>query len=216
MRILGNRLPALPDPSTGAPEAARSRRAGWRDPRMWIGTLIVAASIVAGARLFAAADDSVEVWAVAAPMAAGDLVDSGDLTPQRLRFADVGDLDRYYRTDQALPETARLSREVGTGELLARSALTGDDHSLATTAITLDALHVPPGLIPGDEVVLLAGEAKEPLLEAVVVDVPATASEFGSGAEQPVVIGVPSERAAELNPVVTADQADTLALIVSG
>ena len=41
---------------------------GWRDPRLWIGIAIVAVSVVAGARLLAAADDSVTVWAAAADL----------------------------------------------------------------------------------------------------------------------------------------------------
>lgn len=197
--------------------AARASRPGWKDPRLWVGLLIVAASIVAGARLFAAADDSVQVWAVTGPMAAGEQIAPEDLTPIRLRFVDGADADRYFGADEELPAGARLTRELGAGELLPRSALSGDDTGLATTAITIDALHVPPGLAPGDRIVLLAGEGKEPLLDdAVVVDVPEVETDFGSAAEQAIVIGVPRDRAAELNPVVTADQAETLAIIVQG
>jgi hypothetical protein len=46
---------------TGTP-ALRVRRPGWRDPRLWIGVVLVAGSVVAGARLLAAADDTVQVW----------------------------------------------------------------------------------------------------------------------------------------------------------
>ena len=35
------------------------------DPRLWVGVAIVAVCVVAGARLLAAADDTVAVWAVA-------------------------------------------------------------------------------------------------------------------------------------------------------
>jgi hypothetical protein len=200
-----------------AAPAVRASRPGWRDPRLWIGLLIVAASIVAGARLFDAADDSVQVWAVTGPMAAGEEITSEDLEPVRLRFVDGEDADRYFGADEELPAGARLTRELGAGELLPRSALSSDDTGLATTAITIDALHVPPGLAPGDRIVLLAGEGKEPLLDdAVVVDVPQVETDFGSAAEQAIVIGVPRDRAAELNPVITADQAETLAIIVQG
>lgn len=184
---------------------------------MWIGVLIVAASIVAGARVFAAADDTVQVWAVAGPIAAGDEIGQEDLVAVRLRFADTADADRYFGIDDELPADARVDRELGEGELLPRSALGGEGSGLATTAITIDSLHVPPGLRAGDRITLLAGEGKRPLLaDAVVVDVPAADAEFGSASEQPVVIGIPAERADELNPVVTADQADTLAIIVQG
>lgn len=179
--------------------------------------LIVAASVVAGARVFAAADDTIQVWSLAGPVAAGDQITQEDLVAVRLRFADAADADRYFRIDDELPGDGRVDRELGEGELLPRSALGGEGSGLATTAITVDSLHVPPGLRPGDRITLLAGEAKKPLLtDAAVVDVPSADVEFGSASEQPIVIGVPTDRAAELNPVVTADQADTLAIIVQG
>src|SRR6478736_5540715 len=56
-------------PST--PTAVRATRPGWRDPRLWVGVLIVAVSVVAGARVLAAADDTVAVWAVAADAGPG-------------------------------------------------------------------------------------------------------------------------------------------------
>src|SRR5687768_11311810 len=57
-----------------APQAVRATRPGWRDPRLWVGILIVAVSVVAGARLLAAADDTVTVWTAVRDMGAGDTV----------------------------------------------------------------------------------------------------------------------------------------------
>ncbi|WP_299052203.1 hypothetical protein [uncultured Nocardioides sp.] len=45
---------AAPD----VPVATRARTPGWRDPRLWIGVLIVAVSVVVGVRLVSSADDS--------------------------------------------------------------------------------------------------------------------------------------------------------------
>ncbi len=53
------------------PRATRSRRPGWRNPRLLLGIVLVAGSVVLGARLLAAADDTVAVWAVAADLPTG-------------------------------------------------------------------------------------------------------------------------------------------------
>jgi hypothetical protein len=110
-------------PSVVPPAAARATRPGWRDPRLWVGVAIVAVSVVAGARLLGAADESVTVWAAADDLAAGADVTADDLEPRQVRFVDPSDLDRYYRADQVLPTDARLVRGVGDGELLPRAAV---------------------------------------------------------------------------------------------
>lgn len=48
------------DPSsTTPPPATRTGTPGWRDPRLWIGVLVVAASVVLGARIVGGSDDTV-------------------------------------------------------------------------------------------------------------------------------------------------------------
>ena len=53
------------------PRATRSRPPGWRNPRLLLGIVLVAGSVVLGARLLAAADDTVAVWAVSADLPDG-------------------------------------------------------------------------------------------------------------------------------------------------
>ena len=67
----------LGDATDAATPAQRVRRPGWRDPRLWIGVVLVAGSVVAGARLLAAADDTVQVWAAATDLGAGARADRG-------------------------------------------------------------------------------------------------------------------------------------------
>ena len=105
------------------PAAVRASRPGWRDPRLWVGIVIVAVSVVAGARLLAAADDTVSVWAVAADVGAGDALRPDDLVATRVRFADSGDLATYFTVDQRLPAELEVTRGVGAGELLPRAAV---------------------------------------------------------------------------------------------
>lgn len=190
-----------------SPPAVRARTPGWRDPRLWVGVAIVAACVVAGARLFASADDSVPVWAVSADMGAGDVVEAEDLTVQRVRFADGGDLERYFRADEDLPASLRLVRGVGGGELLPRAA-TGTGEGAEHMHVSVE---VPPGRVPTsvaagsivDVFVLGAatgGPARQdgPALEEVtVVDAPAAAEGFGAtpGVRQ-LVLAVPEAEVA--------------------
>ena len=121
---------------------------------------LVAACVVAGARILGSADDTVEVWAVAADQSAGATLDADDLVAHRVRFADAGDLDGYFRADDDLPEELTLVRGVGAGELLPRSALGRAGASgLLQVPLSVDAGHVPPSVTEGSVVdVYVAGQ----------------------------------------------------------
>ena len=128
-------------------------RAGWRDPRLWIGLLIVAGSVVLGSRLLAAADDSVSVWAVVGDHGVGSPVDSDDVVAVRVRFADDADLERYLPADDALPDGIVLARAVGSGELLPRAAIDTDpDADTVQVPLDLEPSRVPPSVAAGSVV----------------------------------------------------------------
>lgn len=170
--------------AVAVPPATRSARAGWRDPRLWVGLLIVAVSVVAGARLMAAADDTVSVWAVAADAGPGARLDPEDLVAHRVRFADDGDLAGYFTVDAQLPSDLRLVRGVGAGELLPRAAVgsAGTSADTVELPVAVEAEQVPPSVQSGSVVdVYLAGSRRGALLTgATVVDAPGMESTFGS------------------------------------
>lgn len=193
------RAPAAPAP---VPPATRAARSGWRDPRLWVGVLIVVGSVVAGSRLLAAADDTVTVWSVAADAGPGARLAADDLEPTRVRFADEGDLAGYFSVDDELPGELVLLRGVGAGELLPRAAL----GTAATTAdtvelpVAVDTEQVPPAVQAGSvvSVYLVGARDSGPLLEdATVVDAPPLESTFGTttGRRQ-LVLAVPADDAA--------------------
>lgn len=185
------RRPA-PRPQTGGvapvPAATRAARPGWRDPRLWVGVLIVAVSVVAGARLLASADDTVAVWAVAGDAGPGAQLGPDDLVAHRVRFADAGDLERYLTLDEELPADLRLVRGVTAGELLPRAALgaADDEGDTVELPVAVDAELVPPSVRAGSVVdVYLLGrrnrDAGGPVLSAAtVVDAPGIETTFGS------------------------------------
>lgn len=195
-------VPGTPPPC--ASEAKRITRPGWRDPRLWIGIAVVAACVVAGARLIGAADNTVQAWALADHHAPGDTISEDDLVPTRVRFTDAGALDSYFRTTDALPKEVELVAPVGPGELLPRSAVGPSGTSgLVQIPLTVDPGLVPPGVEVGslvDIYVTTPGTKRErsaqPVLERapVVANVPPTESFSATGLQQ-VTVAVPEHRA---------------------
>lgn len=210
---------ALPAVSAGgagsstAPQAARSSRPGWRDPRLWIGLAIIAACVVTGARVLGAADQTVAVWAVRSDAGAGAVLTRADLEVHRVHFARAADLAGYLPADQALPDSLPLTRPIGAGELLPRSAVaTGTPSDTVQLPLAVDPAQVPPGVRSGSVVdVYVLGSAggatgdaarlgsaapATPALSAVtVVAAPRIDDVFGGGQSQrQLTLAVPEKR----------------------
>lgn len=188
-----------------APVATRVTKSGWRDPRLWIGLLLVTASVVAGARLLAAADDTVAVWSASSELGAGAEVTEADLVVRRVRFADGPDLDRYFRADEALPEDLVMTRAIGEGELLPRGAVgPREDADLVHVPLEVEPNHVPPTVTAGSVIDVWLGNASGrkagqdgPALEAVtVVDAPPVEESFAVTGTRQLVVAVPAADAA--------------------
>lgn len=183
----------------------RSTTPGWRDPRLWIGVAIVAASVVGGARLLATADDTVQVWSVSAEMGPGDRVTESDLVAERVRFADDAQLDGYFTVADDLPADLELTRAVGAGELLPRGAVgtVGDTGSLELP-ISVDPALVPASVrsgsvvsvyvtaptAPSDDGEAAVGTDSLLLAEATVVDAPSTDPGFSASGRRQLVLAV--------------------------
>lgn len=161
----------------GSPPVPSARRAvtpGWRDPRLWIGVAIVAASVLVGARVLASADDTVAVWAVSTDTGAGEALSSEDLVTQRVRFADEEALARYYAVDDALPGELRLLRSMGSGELLPRAAVgSAEAQGTAEISLAVAPLLLPPAVGTGSVVDVYLSERAGAAARAGREDVPA-------------------------------------------
>lgn len=175
-------------PMAGVP-ATRVRRPGWRDPRLWIGVVIVALSVLAGARLLGSADDTVQVWAVAHDEAAGASLSPADLVARRVRFGD-GDTAAYFRVSDALPPRLVLDRPVGGGELLPRDAV-GTGPTLAQLPLAVDPAAVPPEVGPGSTVDVYVDGSRPVLTGVTVRDVTPAGGLDGS---TEVTVAVPPEQ----------------------
>jgi hypothetical protein len=105
--------------------AARLQRPSWKDWRLVVGVLLVLVAIVAGARVVAAADDTVPVFAAAHALVPGQPVTKDDLTSVRVHLEDVA--ASYVDASDPVDEGTFALRPVREGELVPASALTGPD-----------------------------------------------------------------------------------------
>ncbi|MEL7976957.1 hypothetical protein AAG589_13925 [Isoptericola sp. F-RaC21] len=161
-----------------APVAARLRRPTWRDPRLVVGVVIVAASVALGSWAVSSAGRTVPVYAADGALTPGEAVDISRLRTVDVRI-DAG-TELYLRADQELPEEVVALRVVDDGELVARSAL-GDaaDVDVRSVSVPVDqamSSRVKPGsavdLWSTPEAPAGADAAGEPapLVEGVVVE----------------------------------------------
>ncbi len=208
------------------PEATRARAPGWRDPRLWVGIVVVTASVVVGARLLAEADESVRVWAVSRDFDAGETLDPDDLVAASVRFAGPEDLARYLPVEEELPHELHLVRGIGSGELVPREvfgAATVQGRLQVSLALASD--QVPTDIARGSlvDVWVVGGaggrrdRAAEVLSDVEVLDLPTPAETFGgvNGQRQVVVAVAEGDRDA-LAVLLGASGADAVRLVAQG
>ena len=211
-------MPALdqrlrPASSTGSnatrgssPPALRLGRPGWRDPRLLVGLVLVAASTLAGARLLAASDDTVTVWATADTVRAGDDATDVELVPSRVRMED-GATESSYLSAETRPSGV-FTRDLDAGELVPASAVSNAESDRADVALAVEAGDAPVDLTDGELVDVWsvpdlaagrsAGDA-ERVLRAVPVGTVRSGAALGSTGRQ-VVVSV--DGSVDLGPVL--------------
>jgi hypothetical protein len=103
------------------PTAARLRPPSWRDTRLVVGVVLVLLSTAIGAKVIAAAGDTVPMYAAAASLVPGQPVTQGDV--KRVDVQLGADRSSYVAADHNIaPDTFAL-RAVRPGELVPISAL---------------------------------------------------------------------------------------------
>ncbi|MCA0437023.1 MAG: SAF domain-containing protein [Austwickia sp.] len=176
--------------------ARRLRRPSWRDGRLLVGVLILMASVALGARIVAAADRTVPVYAAASALVPGER-----LTPDRLTRVDVAlgaASSTYLAAGAALPEGAVVVREVRPGELVPVAAL----------ARAEDAARTPV-------MVSVSADSARVLVTGSVVDVWVNDKQAGSGSP---VYGTPRRliQSAPVGRVPGADEGRLTGLGTAG
>ena len=120
------------------PTAARLHQPSWRDTRLVVGVVLVLLSMAIGAKVVAAADDTVPMYAAVASLVPGQPVTQGDV--KRVDVQLGADRNRYVVADHDIaPDTFAL-RDVRPGELLPTSALgKRSDISLKPVSVPIDS-----------------------------------------------------------------------------
>lgn len=192
-----------------APAAKRASAPGWRDPRLWLGVAIVAASMFAGSLVLGTSDHTVAVWAATEPLAAGHVLVPGDLTVRHVRFDDSGEAGRYLSADRQLPAGLRLSRAVGAGELVPRAAAgPGTTRDQRQVPVSVAPGQVPPSVGAGDLVDVYVRPSSRtgcadsgvcdgrPVVAAVtVLEAPAPGAELGTDGSRMLVLAMTGAQA---------------------
>jgi len=207
---------------TDVPAARRSSPPGWRDPRLWIGVAIVAASIVVGALVLGTSDETVPVWAAADTLGAGHVLTADDLAVRRVRFDDADATTIYLRADRQLPADLRLRHDVAAGELLPRAAVERTaSHDLRQVPISVAPDQVPGAVGVGDVVDVYLRPASRtactgtsvcdglPVLDGVTVaDAPPADAAFGADGSRMLVLAMsPAEAERFFRLIATTDDA---------
>lgn len=220
-----SRIPPRDERLADVPVATRTRAPGWRDPRLWIGVVLVTGSVVAGARIMAGADDMVSVWAASGDLAVGQTLQADDLTASRVRFDDASDQERYLAVDDELPADLTLSRPLAEGELVPAGALgEASTRDVVSVSIAVPAEHVPTDLARGSRVdVWVIGEdrrsraAAELVLDDVVIlDAPVVTDAFASATSRQLVLAVPQAEEESLAAVLAASGDDRVRVVGRG
>ncbi|MFT4300053.1 MAG: hypothetical protein QM597_10510 [Aeromicrobium sp.] len=146
----------------------------WRDPRLLAGVVLVVGAMVVGARLVAAADDTVSYWAVADDVRAGDPVSADDLVAVEARLSGAA-AEAHLRSDAELPkrlDDLTWAGDFAAGTLVSEASWNGDAGSHGHLPISVQTGYFPNDLKAGDRVDVWVGPAPgEGTAEAAVVTV---------------------------------------------
>lgn len=204
-----------------SPPVKRLRRTRWADPRLLVGLLIVAASVVAGARLFMAADDTRAVWAVRGDHRGGTPVAADDLRTVEIRFDD--DAGNYVPASETIESGQVWAHDVRAGELLAAAAL----RPAEVEAVGELPVIVAPGALPsdlgeGDRVDVWvsdtsggsgAGPARLVLERMRVLSVAGAAAPMGDTGGYRVLLGLEQDRPDRLGEALGAISSGEVTLV---
>lgn len=209
-------------PDLPAPVAKRLQRPSWRDPRLAVGLLLILASTLLGARIVAAADDTVPTYAARTDLKPGDRLEASTLVRVDVQ---LGAGASAYLDGSAGPPTEGFAlREVRAGELVPRSAVGGAGQvGVQPVTVQADALSAS-ALVVGSvvdvyvsrrDVAATQDRYADPVLMLGRVSVswlPSTPERFGGvGSTSAVQVLVPTGSVAEL--LAAMDSESRVALV---
>lgn len=131
----------------GDDEVQRLRRPSWRDPRLGVGVLLVAASVALGSWAVARADRTTDLVLTVEALTPGDRLSEAELRPHAVR--PDGLTGTYLGAGVELPEDAVVTRVVGAGELVPAAAVgAAGDVELRPVVVAMSGT-APNGVVRG-------------------------------------------------------------------
>lgn len=194
----------------GSGPAIRNKRPSWRDPRIIAGIVLIAASVLIGAKLMASLDDTVGVWALRTDLSKGSKIADSELTVTQIRFTDAATADLYVSADDEIASDTSINRDLQAGELLPRSAIDAEPRQeLIEVPISVESANLPATVRQGSTVDVWvtsksAGASRPDtaatlvLPEALVIAVPTRSDSFAPESSKQVILGVPAKDSQEL------------------
>lgn len=129
---------------------SRWRPAGWKEPRLIVGVILLLVSVLGVVGLVRAAQQSQAVFAAAVDLPVGTEVSTADLRVEEVRLGEAG--QAYVAAGTAIAPGTRVIAAVKEGELLPTRSLGADDGTgRRPMTIQLDGT-VPAGVSAGSKV----------------------------------------------------------------
>lgn len=194
--------------SAARPVSGRLARPSWRDPRLLVGLVLIAASVAGVVSLVRAGDRTEPFYAARADLPPGTALSPQDVVLVQVRV----DQSEYVGAAQEI-SGAVLTRQVGEGELLPASALASEeDYSARPIAVTTTR-PVSEGIARGSLVdvwLTVVDDAGQPsstaIATAVAVDEVVTDDRAFAGAGAEIVyVNVPQDQLAAFLDALALD-----------
>ena len=142
-----------------AQQAKPTRKRVWFDPRLAIGIVLIAASVIGVFAIVSVADASEKVLTARAALAPGDRIDAGDLVVAEVRMPGATDL--YLVPADVPAEGLLVTKAIAAGELVPASAVgSAAALRLASVVITVNA-ELPGSIEPGATVDVWAARLEQ-------------------------------------------------------
>lgn len=142
-----------------AQQAKPTRKRVWFDPRLAIGIVLIAASVIGVFAIVSVADASEKVLTARAALAPGDRIDAGDLVATEVRMPGATDL--YLVPADVPAEGLLVTKAIAAGELVPASAVgSAAALRLASVVITVNA-ELPGSIEPGATVDVWAARLEQ-------------------------------------------------------
>jgi len=194
--------------ATHGPVAGRLKRPSWRDPRLLIGLLLIAISVIAVTSLVRSADQTAPYYTANDVLTPGTVLKESDLLIAHVRVAE----GVYAKADVEPPWGSVVTRIVGAGELVPADAVSSVADVEVRAVAVVTSTPLARGIETGSIVDVwltaeaLAGPASTQVASGLVVDqVERDEGAFAVGSTETVYVLVPVDAMSQFLGAIATD-----------